>query len=121
MEKHDLLHEFPEHNERIHKLKMENNHFKKLFEEYDGLSHEIYRINTDVEPVSDEYSHDLKVKLLHLKDDIYAMLEEEYDFIALNKMLVTEKGKAFVRNICMTFDLRLLNDKPTTPVFSMVV
>lgn len=74
MEKHDLLHEFPEYQEKIHELKMENNHFKKLFEDYDELAHEIYRINTDVEPVSDEYSHSLKVKMLHLKDEIFSIL-----------------------------------------------
>ena len=77
MEKHDLLHEFPEYEAKIHELKIENSHFKQLFEAYDKLAHEIYKINTDVEPVSDEYSHELKVKLLHLKDEIFAMLEEE--------------------------------------------
>ncbi|HQA75442.1 YdcH family protein [Flavobacterium sp.] len=74
MEKHDLLHEFPEYQEKIHELKMENNHFKKLFDDYDELAHEIYRINTDVEPVSDEYSHTLKTKMLHLKDEIFSIL-----------------------------------------------
>lgn len=74
MEKHDLIHEFPEHKERIHQLKMENTHFKTLFDEYDALVHEIYRINTNVEPVSDEFSHTLKAKQLHIKDEIYAML-----------------------------------------------
>ena len=77
MEKHDLLHEFPEYEAKIHELKIENSHFKQLFEAYDELAHEIYKINTDVEPVSDQYSHELKVKLLHLKDEIFAMLEEE--------------------------------------------
>ena len=34
---------------------------------------------------------------------------------------VTEKGKPFVRNICMAFDLRLLRNKPTTQLFSMTI
>lgn len=34
MEKHDLLHEFPEYQEKIHELIKENNHFKKLFDDY---------------------------------------------------------------------------------------
>jgi len=37
-----------------HGLKEKNSHFKKLFDEYDELDHEIYRIETDSEPASDE-------------------------------------------------------------------
>ena len=75
MERHDLLHEFPEHQEKIHQLKMENNHFKKLFDDYHELEHEIHRINNDVEVVADEHAHELKAKQLHLKDEIYNYLK----------------------------------------------
>lgn len=34
---------------------------------------------------------------------------------------VTEKGKPFVRNICMAFDLRLKRNAPQTELFSMTV
>lgn len=34
---------------------------------------------------------------------------------------ITEKGRIFARNICMTFDLRMLRDKPETRIFSMTV
>ncbi len=34
---------------------------------------------------------------------------------------ITEKGKAFVRNICLPFDLRLQRKKPETKLFSMTV
>jgi oxygen-independent coproporphyrinogen-3 oxidase len=34
---------------------------------------------------------------------------------------VTEKGKAFVRNICMAFDLRLKRKAPETELFSMTI
>ncbi|WP_103069412.1 oxygen-independent coproporphyrinogen III oxidase [Aquimarina sediminis] len=34
---------------------------------------------------------------------------------------VTEKGRPFVRNICMAFDLRLQRSKPETMLFSMTV
>lgn len=77
MQKHDLAHEFPEYQEKIHELKMNDNHFKRLFDEYDELTHEIYRINTDVEPVSDDYSHTVKAKMLHLKDKIFEILKAE--------------------------------------------
>ena len=38
-----------------------------------------------------------------------------------NSLTVTEKGKPFVRNICMAFDLRLKRNAPTTQLFSMTV
>ena len=34
---------------------------------------------------------------------------------------VTEKGKPFVRNICMAFDLRLIRKTPETKLFSMTI
>lgn len=34
---------------------------------------------------------------------------------------VTEKGKAFVRNICMAFDARMMRNKPDTQLFSMTI
>jgi oxygen-independent coproporphyrinogen-3 oxidase len=34
---------------------------------------------------------------------------------------VTEKGKPFVRNLCMAFDLRLKRKAPETSLFSMTV
>ncbi|RMB64083.1 oxygen-independent coproporphyrinogen III oxidase [Dokdonia sinensis] len=37
------------------------------------------------------------------------------------KILVTDKGRAFVRNICLPFDLRLKRKKPDTQLFSMTV
>jgi uncharacterized protein len=74
MERHDLLHEFPEFKEKIHSLKTNDNHFKKLFDEYHELEHEIHRINNGTENVTDEFMHSLKAKLLHLKDELYSIL-----------------------------------------------
>lgn len=34
---------------------------------------------------------------------------------------ITQKGKPFVRNVCMAFDLRLKRNRPETQVFSMTV
>jgi uncharacterized protein YdcH (DUF465 family) len=76
MERHDLLHEFPEHQEKIHQLKIDNPHFRELFDEYHELEHEIHRINTGVEITTDEYLHSLKAKLLFIKDELYSMLEK---------------------------------------------
>ena len=38
-----------------------------------------------------------------------------------DRLLVTEAGRVFIRNICMAFDLRLHNKAPETRLFSMTV
>jgi oxygen-independent coproporphyrinogen III oxidase len=38
-----------------------------------------------------------------------------------NSLSVHEKGKPFVRNICMAFDKRMLREKTTTKLFSQVI
>jgi hypothetical protein len=73
-EAHDLLHEFPEHKERIHNLKMENNHFARLFDEYHELDHQLHRIQQDIETPADEVVEELKLKRLHLKDNLLEMI-----------------------------------------------
>lgn len=74
MEKHDLLHEFPEHKETIHNLKVSDNHFRKMFDEYHELDHEVHRIEQGAENTTDEYLTDLRKKRLHLKDELYKMI-----------------------------------------------
>jgi uncharacterized protein YdcH (DUF465 family) len=76
VEKHDLLHELPEYREQIHNLKMSNNHFARLFDEYHDVDHEVRRIETGVEATSDEYLEQRKKARLKLKDEMYAMLRE---------------------------------------------
>jgi len=59
-----------------------------------------------------------------LPDVLISLKEMEDDgLITVNKnsMAVTQKGKPFVRNICMAFDLRLKRKAPQTQLFSMVV
>lgn len=38
-----------------------------------------------------------------------------------DKIIVKEEGRMFVRNICMAFDLRLIENKPDTRIFSMTI
>lgn len=38
-----------------------------------------------------------------------------------DKIVVTEKGRMFMRNICMAFDLRLIENEPETRIFSMTI
>ena len=74
-EKHDLIHELPEYKETIHHLKMNNNHFAKLFGQYHELDHEIIRIEGGVENTSDDYLEEQKKKRLGLKDELFTMIK----------------------------------------------
>jgi hypothetical protein len=75
MERHNLLNEFPEHQEKIHELKVSDNHFRKLFDEYHELEHDIHRINIGEDVVTDEAMHELKAKLLFIKDELFSKIK----------------------------------------------
>lgn len=75
-EKHDLIHELPEHKETIHNLKITDSHFARLFDEYHNVDHEIHRIETGVENTSDDYLEEKKKERLHLKDELLRMIKE---------------------------------------------
>jgi uncharacterized protein YdcH (DUF465 family) len=55
LEKRDLVHELPEYRDKIHAMKMHDNHFARLFEQYHEVDHEVHRIETGAETPSDEY------------------------------------------------------------------
>ena len=76
-EKHDLIHELPEHKETIHELKMKNNHFSRLFDEYHDTDHEVHRIESGAETTADEYLEQRKKKRLQLKDELFQMIQKE--------------------------------------------
>ncbi len=74
-EKHDLVHEFPEHRIAIRNLKSNNLHFARLFGEYHEVDHEVLRIETGIENTSDEYLDARKKLRLHLKDELFHMIK----------------------------------------------
>ncbi|PHR80313.1 MAG: GTP-binding protein [Colwellia sp.] len=76
IEKHDLHHEFPEFNDEIRHLKMNDNHFFRLFTEYHETDHEVHRIELGVENTSDEYIEKRKKQRLRLKDELFVMLKK---------------------------------------------
>ena len=76
MEKHhDLIHEFPEHKEKIHDLKVSDAHFRKLFDEYHDMDHQIHRAETDTEPTTDDHMNEMRKKRVILKDQLYTYLK----------------------------------------------
>lgn len=74
-EKHDLIHEFPEHKDKIHELKTSNAHFAKLFDEYHEIEHEVRRIEEGNETTSDDYLEEKKKERLNLKDQLLEMIK----------------------------------------------
>ncbi len=74
-EKHDLIHELPEHKERIHELKTSNSHFAKLFDKYHDVDHQVRRIEEGIETPSDDFTEELKKERLHLKDELFTMIQ----------------------------------------------
>ncbi len=75
LEHHSLIKDFPEYREEIHLLKVGDPKFRALLEEYDQIDKEIYRIEQDIEPVSDDVAKELKARRVLLKDDIYRRIQ----------------------------------------------
>ncbi len=76
IENHSLHNEFPQHNDRIRELKMNDRHFARLFDEYHEVDREIRKIEEGAEASSDARIEGLKMRRVHLKDDLLGMLEE---------------------------------------------
>jgi uncharacterized protein YdcH (DUF465 family) len=72
---HELVEEFPEFQEKITQMKQENAHFSKLYEEYHDINRAVHRAETDVEPTDDFHMEEMRKKRMHLKDEIYGMLQ----------------------------------------------
>jgi oxygen-independent coproporphyrinogen-3 oxidase len=67
---------------------------------------------------------DPQMTLPELNEVLDSLNEMERDGLLVreqNFLSVTSKGKPFIRNICMAFDLRLKRRKPDTQLFSMTV
>lgn len=73
---HSLAEEFPEHKQTIHDLKMNDNHFKRLFDEYEEIDRDIVRFEQEIEIACDERLEDLKKQRLKLKDELHGMLQQ---------------------------------------------
>ena len=67
---------------------------------------------------------DEKAQTPALFSGLNKMKELENDGLVIltkNKLQVTQKGKMFVRNICMCFDARMLRNLPKTAIFSQTI
>ncbi|MEQ9812954.1 MAG: YdcH family protein [Azospirillaceae bacterium] len=71
---HDLASELPEHRQRIHVLKVENAHFRRLMGDYNDLDQSILRLETSGQPIDDMAIEEMKRRRLALKDELFAMI-----------------------------------------------
>jgi oxygen-independent coproporphyrinogen-3 oxidase len=60
-------------------------------------------------------------ELVEVLAQLTEMVEDGLLTISEDGLQVHEEGKAFVRNICMAFDLKLKREKPTTRLFSQTI
>ena len=76
MQKHDLLHEFPEKKDKIHELKITDTHFRKIFDEYHEVDHQIHSYESGATATTDEHLNELRAKRVHLKDSVYDYIKD---------------------------------------------
>lgn len=71
---HAIHEEFPNDAERIHQLKVSDNHFARLLEEYDSVNDQVAGAESRQTPMSDEAEAELRKQRARLKDEIARML-----------------------------------------------
>ena len=71
-----------------------------------------------------ETSFDLQNSFPELENAFEMLKEMERDELVEihdNQIKITDKGRAFTRNVAMVFDLRMMRNKPETRIFSMTI
>lgn len=74
---HTFTVEFPELKEAFTQLKTNDNHFKKLFADYEKLDHDIIASEENITPMGDDELKALKVKRDHVKRELFTMATAE--------------------------------------------
>lgn len=67
---------FPEYRDLITRLKTENAHFTRLFDEHNELDQRIKNFEARIELATDAEIETLKKEKLNLKDQLYVILKE---------------------------------------------
>jgi len=68
---HPFVSEFPEHREIIRHLRLSDNRFRQMFEEYHLVDDTICRFEEEIEFATDQEIDELKFKRAKLKDALY--------------------------------------------------
>lgn len=72
---HELAQEFPDLVQDIHKLKMEDQHFARLYDEYHMINRDIHRAETNVQPTTELHEQEMRKKRMVLKDELWNLLK----------------------------------------------
>lgn len=67
---------FPEYRDLISRLKTEDAHFTRLFDEHNQLDQRIKNLEARIELATDEEIENLKKEKLNLKDQLYVILKD---------------------------------------------
>ena len=73
---HELAEEFPQHAEKLSRLKQEDAHFARLADEYHAINRQVHRAETNVEPMDNLAEETLRKQRAALKDQIWVMLRD---------------------------------------------
>ncbi|MFT7593540.1 MAG: hypothetical protein ACI8R4_000853 [Paracoccaceae bacterium] len=71
---HELAEEFPDKADVMHALKQTDAHFARLSDEYHEINRTIHRAETNVEPMEDLATVELRKQRAALKDEIWGIL-----------------------------------------------
>ena len=71
---HDLASAFPDATAKLHALKLNDAHFRKLSDAYYELDKAIHRAETGIEPTSDAHLETLKKQRLAVLDAVSEMV-----------------------------------------------
>jgi len=63
--------EFPEHVDTIRHLKVADELFRKMFDEYHTVDDAVYRIEEEIDGASDQQFDELRLRRAQLKDQLY--------------------------------------------------
>lgn len=67
---------FPEFRDLITQLKQSDKHFTRLFDRHNEIDQKIKNIEANIEVATHEEVESLKKEKLHLKDEIYLILQK---------------------------------------------
>lgn len=76
IENHNLALELPEFKDEIHSLKMTDEHFKKLADEYHYLTNEVKKMEQEIVLASTQEEEEFKKRRLQLKDTLVNYLKD---------------------------------------------
>lgn len=71
---HELHEAFPDDVTLLSRLKVDDRHFANLADRYHELNRAIHRIETEIEPASDDHAEALKKQRLAMLDEVAALL-----------------------------------------------